>query len=537
MKHQSIAIAAVMALAAAAQEPARDPAAPASEPPARVARLNWFNGNVSFQPASADTWAAATVNYPFTTGDNLYTDVGSRAEIRTGPNALRANWETSFGFLNLDDRAVQIRLTGGAVEVRLRRLEDDDSWEIDTPQGAITLLRPGDYRIETDPVRGATMLTVRSGDAAVSGSGNAFTVHPRQTAYFQEGFQSDIREANADDDFDDFVAVRNRIDDAVPPPVHVSDEMVGYEDLEGNGTWSDTVDYGWVWQPRVEAGWVPYRYGHWAWVAPWGWTWIDDASWGFAPFHYGRWAMVSGYWVWVPGGISGQPVYAPALVVFAAGPGVAWFPLGPREPYFRRYGAPGRGAGEISYANQNIPGAVTAVDRSVFVGSRPVHSAAQPVRPGQYGTIVGLTPEIPPTRESVTGPSTNRSIPVPSRGAMTRPVVVRSAPPPPAPGALRTAPVLPVSPATPVRPTFGGGQPGPAIERRVPPQGLPPVVPGREMSRPAPAPAPRVMPEARPAPEFRPPPRQEQEVRPAPGTGTHPVPRHEEKKKEDKKPV
>ena len=43
----------------------------AQDPPARVARLNLIDGQVSFQPASLDTWAPATLNYPLTTGDHI----------------------------------------------------------------------------------------------------------------------------------------------------------------------------------------------------------------------------------------------------------------------------------------------------------------------------------------------------------------------------------------------------------------------------------------------------------------------------------
>ena len=53
----------------------------AQDPPSRVARLNWLIGNVSFQPSGVDDWTAATLNYPLTTGDQLYADAGARAEI------------------------------------------------------------------------------------------------------------------------------------------------------------------------------------------------------------------------------------------------------------------------------------------------------------------------------------------------------------------------------------------------------------------------------------------------------------------------
>ena len=62
---------------------------PGQDPPSRVARLNMINGPVSFQPASVDDWTNATLNYPMTTGDHLYADIGARAEMHVGPNAIR----------------------------------------------------------------------------------------------------------------------------------------------------------------------------------------------------------------------------------------------------------------------------------------------------------------------------------------------------------------------------------------------------------------------------------------------------------------
>ena len=91
-----------------------------------------------------------------------------------------------------------------------------------------------------------------------------------------------------------------------------------------------------------------------SWQAPWGWTWVDDAPWGFAPYHYGRWAQVDDSWAWVPGPVAVER--AARLCAGAGGlrrrrrrrrrrlgrdlaiggavaAGVAWFPLGPGEPW------------------------------------------------------------------------------------------------------------------------------------------------------------------------------------------------------------
>jgi hypothetical protein len=537
-----------------------------------VARLNWIEGNVSFQPASVEEWTAASINYPLTTGDHIYTDVGSRAEMHVGPNALRLNGQSNFGFLNLDDRTVQVRFTEGALEVRLRRLDDDDLYEVDTPQGAVSLLRTGDYRIDTDPERNATMVTVWSGEAEVTAGGNGFAVHPRETAYFAGDGAPDVRSANAPDDFDHFVAARNEGEDRVPPPAHVPPTMVGYQDLDAYGAWRQAPDYGWVWAPRVETGWAPYQRGHWAWVEPWGWTWIDDAPWGFAPFHYGRWAFAGGGWVWVPGAVVARPVYAPALVAFVGGPGfsvgfgagtVAWFPLGPHEPFYPAYHVSNTYIQQVNithvtninvtnvnvtnvrYVNQQVPGAVIAAPQNAFTGARPIAGVARPLNRAEVAQVqvVGAAPSVAPVRESVLAGG-RMAVARPSQAVMTRAVVARATPPPPpvsfqakqemlranpgrpldaqqinqarqqdprsgmnrAPVRAASGPIVPMQPVAPSsrldsRPPSARPLNQPAPERPAP--AVRPAIESRPAVETRPGPEPRRAPEARPAPEVR----------------------------------
>ncbi len=448
---------AVVALLSAGALLAQDPnqgfpgqASPGQDPPSRVARLNFIDGNVSFQPASLDTWTAANLNYPLTTGDHIYADAGSHAEMQIGPNVLRVGSQSNVGFLNLDDQTVQVRFTEGALEIRLRQLADNELYEIDTPQGAISLLRTGDYRIDTDPNRNATMVTVRGGEAEVTANGNSFAVHPNQTAFFADAGQPDIRIMNPPDDFDSFVSNLNMSEDRVPPPVHVPPTMVGYQDLDANGVWRNDPGYGWVWAPRVRAGWAPYHEGHWAWVEPWGWTWIDEAPWGFAPFHYGRWANLGGVWVWMPGTVVARPVYSPALVAFVGGSafGVAWFPLGPREPFYPAYrvsnvyvrqvnitqvNVTNINVTNVRYVNQTVPGAVVAVPQGAFVSARSVGAVARPLSAQEVSRAQVVTSaQVAPQRESVLGNArVNAAVPHPSQEIMARQVVAKSTPPPP----------------------------------------------------------------------------------------------------------
>src|SRR2546422_2268646 len=295
---------------------------PEVDPPSRVGRLSFLGGSVSFRPGDADDWAAATVNYPLHGGDHLWPDADARAEVTLGSTALRLAPYTAFGFLALDDHTSQVRLSQGSLSVRLRNLDEEDSFEIDTPNGAVSLLRPGTYRVDVDSTGDTASVTVRHGEAEVTAAGSAFTVKRDQAAVVSgtDSPSYDVRDALPPSDWEEWGASRDRRWDDSRSARYVSRETIGYEDLDEHGDWRDTPDYGPVWVPHpVMAGWAPYRYGHWAWVEPWGWTWIDDASWGFAPFHYGRWVYWDGSWVWVPGHVVARPVYAPALVVFVGG--------------------------------------------------------------------------------------------------------------------------------------------------------------------------------------------------------------------------
>src|ERR1700730_5012544 len=56
--------------------------APADNPPSRVARISFLRGRVSFLRAGLTQWSEAELNFPVTTGDRLYTDKDSRAELQ-----------------------------------------------------------------------------------------------------------------------------------------------------------------------------------------------------------------------------------------------------------------------------------------------------------------------------------------------------------------------------------------------------------------------------------------------------------------------
>ena len=306
------------------QAPNQDDQDQVPDPPSRVARLNFEQGSVSFQPGGEGDWVDAVPNRPLTSGDNLWTDQGARAELHVGSTSLRVGEQTSVTFLDLDDATLQIRLAQGTVLVRPRHMDDGDLVEIDTPNLAFQITRPGEFRVSVYPDGHTTLVDVFNGRGDAIGGGGTYTVIAGQEASFagDDNLNYDIETLPRSDDFDRWAFDRDRREDHSRSADYVSSEMTGYEDLDDSGEWSYAGAYGPVWYPTaIPGGWAPYRFGHWAWVAPWGWTWIDDAAWGFAPFHYGRWSLIGGRWGWVPGPVAVHPVYAPALVAFVGGAG------------------------------------------------------------------------------------------------------------------------------------------------------------------------------------------------------------------------
>ncbi len=416
------------------------------DPPSRAARLSYLSGTVSFQPGGVDEWVPAEPNRPMTTGDRLWTEEGSRAEMSLGSAAFRLNSRTNFTFLNLDDKTAQVQFSAGTLNVRLRRLADGESVEIDTPQVAFTLLQPGDYRVDVNESGDATIVTVRGGQAEANANGQVIPVHAREQARITAAEGSapaiDQRPVPTADAFDNFCQDRDRRDDLSPSGKYVSRDTPGYSDLDANGTWRNDPQYGAVWIPTtVPVGWSPYQYGHWVFIRPWGWTWIDDAPWGYAPFHYGRWAMIGASWGWIPGPIVAvRPVYSPAMVVFVGGGvSVGWFPLGPREVWVPTYhvsavymtrvnvtntvvtevAVRNAGAGAV-YANR---GAVVAVRGDAFAGGRHI-DAAVAVRSPEHAEIMHAAPA--PERAAVLGGRAPVAAPrLPAAAAVNRPVAPR----------------------------------------------------------------------------------------------------------------
>src|ERR1019366_1374007 len=180
------------------------PAMADDDPPGRVARLNYIQGSVSFQPGGESDWVQANPNRPLTTGDNLWTDRNSRGELHINSTVIRLSSETGITFLNLDDRTVQIQLAQGSLSTHVRRLDGGDAFEIDTPNLSFTVQRPGEYRVDVDPNGNTTIVTVREGEGSITGGGSEFHLDSGESSTFSgtDSLTYDGGTAGAPDEFD-----------------------------------------------------------------------------------------------------------------------------------------------------------------------------------------------------------------------------------------------------------------------------------------------------------------------------------------------
>jgi hypothetical protein len=458
----TLSLAVLAASAVWAQQQAGDqPGASDVDPPTRAARISYVQGAVSVQPAGMEDWTAATINRPLTGGDQLWSDRASRAEIDFGTAAVSIADSTSLALLYFDDDGVQLQVSAGTSNITLRQLDPAVAFEIDAPNASVSLVRPGSYRIGVDGA-GNTTVAVRNGQVqVVTSAGQSVILRGGQGAQFASSGDVDVATVAAADDFDRWCAQRERRwTQHQDVAQYVSSDVVGAQDLDNYGDWSQDPDYGYVWYPTALAvDWAPYRNGRWLWVAPWGWTWVDNAPWGYAPFHYGRWAYVSQRWGWVPAPAGGRAAYAPALVAWmdgsGAGPQVGWLPLAPGEVYLPAYRVSARYLNNVNvsnisivnssyitsvyqnpalqnrYANRTAPGALSVVSQSSFISGQPLagHIVAAPGQ-WQQANATPRAPPILPARQSVLGSTGQRPARRPPVAIATRPVVARRAPPP-----------------------------------------------------------------------------------------------------------
>lgn len=407
-----------------------------------AARLGLIQGEVSIQPAGVDTWGQAYPNLPLGPGDRISTYGGGRAEIQIGQTYVRVGPNADVTYISDSPNAIVFGIAQGSIHIHTFGLWPNQTVQVNSPSGNLTIPTPGEFRADVPADQGATVFTAFQAPAEVNWvNGSGPVSRPIQGGWAIELWGSNPAgsqwlQPEPPDDLDNWSFGRDRQIANAASYHYVSPYIPGAYELDGAGDWQPGTPYGAVWFPRgVQAGWAPYHNGHWVNHAPWGWMWVEDEPWGYAPFHYGRWVSISGRWGWIPGPPAARPVFAPALVVFAGGISIggggvsAWFPLGPGEPYRPPYPCPPRyvdsvnisnitetnvvhvqktyvnitnvtNVTNITYVNRTI--GTTAVSQNDFASGRPVAQAAVRVEPAQLQHVTVIAaPTVKPAPTAI----------------------------------------------------------------------------------------------------------------------------------------
>jgi hypothetical protein len=343
-------------------------------------RLSQMKGDVQFQSKGLTEWLPATINLPVRIGDRLWVpkDAWAQVETREG-SVIRLDADSSLEILAVDENSLQMYLSQGQAYLNFKSV-NDAMLQLDTPVSSIRIYDSSTLNValvengntEISVFRGAVYAENRSGEVRV-GAGKMLSMDDGLPTLMSLSPPSDWEKWNKE--WDESLAEGEESEQYLPP------ELSGYgRDLNRNGRWVDTHEYGYVWTPimDISVDWAPYRHGRWVWIGD-DYVWIASEPWGWAPYHYGRWAHIPSHgWCWVPPPRH-EVYWGPGYVSWVmTSRDVAWVPLAPGERYYGHgnYGphsvnivdvniyevVPGR-----NYRNVHVHNAVTVVHRDDFL--------------------------------------------------------------------------------------------------------------------------------------------------------------------------
>src|SRR4029077_20711227 len=101
------------------------------------------NGDVSFARGDdPDNWQPADPNVPMTLGDRVWT-AECRLELEVhGGDIVRLARQTDLAALNLTEDTKQFSLSSGVASFNVRRFFENEVFEVDTPNAAVTFESP-----------------------------------------------------------------------------------------------------------------------------------------------------------------------------------------------------------------------------------------------------------------------------------------------------------------------------------------------------------------------------------------------------------
>ncbi len=302
-----------------------------------------IEGVVELAEGGSGQWMEAAVNTPLIGGDTVRTGVSGKAELflKDG-SVVRAGGSSLLRIVAVEPKGVQFRLDKGEAYIVAQGSKDVPIF-FDTPSAALDVARPATVRVdvydggisevsvyhgEVHAVQQKGRMPLRAGERLVLAADGSL---PRVTGLCSA---DEWQRWNAERDRATFGAVS-----AGESTAYLPEELRTYSsDLDANGQWVYTGEYGYAWVPTVitVSTWSPYRFGRWVWIGG-SYVWIGYEPWGWAPYHYGRWVHHRhAGWCWVPPA-RGHVRWEPAHVAWVhSSRHVGWVPLAPGETYDRR---------------------------------------------------------------------------------------------------------------------------------------------------------------------------------------------------------
>src|SRR5690349_17171044 len=153
----------------------------AQDVPGRVGRVSALEGSSALYQDPDRGWEDAYVNAPVTSRNSVWTDPDSRAEVVVGPIALRLEEESQLDVSVLDDATLDATLERGSLAARLRHFRPGSVVRLSTPQASFLLQSEGRYRLDSDPDRGESRLSVFAGTAGLQTAGGRIRVSAGQS--------------------------------------------------------------------------------------------------------------------------------------------------------------------------------------------------------------------------------------------------------------------------------------------------------------------------------------------------------------------
>ncbi len=418
----------------------------------RYARVGELAGTVEIRVHPSEPWQVAARNTPLLESSWIQTGAGAHAEIELDEGSVLRLGENSLCELSDYTRlSTGQRITNISLDRGVAYFSGESSWRdalmLSMGPAQVLIRRGSRVRLEASADSGR-VASLEGEPRVISAAVELDLTEGKMLKLDQTRFYLYPEIAALDSDA--WSLNRDKLLAAGRARNRLPGLSYGVRDLDTNGEWIDTAEFGLAWKPNVAPEWAPFRDGKWLWYDGLGYTWIAAESWGWLPYHYGRWMLLpSQGWIWAPGT---RHVFKPGDVYWMRGSGlVGWGPLAPGESWngagppslylkanttFARY-APSADLRQIDPAGFNAPPreplAVAAFYDSIpspRIRPERVDFARDTDRPG----LVHLSPA---------PPAVERARPVEPE----RPRVVTQVAPPPV---RRVAPEQPVAMAPPV---------------------------------------------------------------------------------------